>query len=64
MHTLQILGQILFIMYWIIIGLLVLFKIYTPPTKVMALAFIMTGVLIAILLFDSRPITKVHIYNY
>ena len=64
MHTLQVLGQILFIMYWIIIGLLVLFKIYTPSRNVMALAFIMTGVLIAILLFDSGPITKVHIYNY
>jgi len=64
MQTIKVLVQILFIMYWILIGLLVLFKIYTPPRRVIALAFIMTGILAAVLLFDSGPITKVHIYNY
>jgi len=64
MQTVKVLVQILFIMYWILIGLLVLFKIYTPPRRVIALAFIMTGILTAVLLYDSGPITKVHIYNY
>lgn len=64
MQTVKVMIQILFIMYWILVGLLVLFKIYTPPRSVVAAAFIITGMLIAILIFTSNPITKVHIYNY
>jgi len=51
-------------MYWIVLGLVVLFKIYTPPRSVIATTFIMTGILMAILMFASVPIAKVHIYHH
>ncbi|MBG9479396.1 hypothetical protein [Lysinibacillus sphaericus] len=64
MQTVEILLQILLIMYWIVLGLSILFKIYTPPRFGIAIAFIMTGILMALLFFASVPITKVHIYHY
>lgn len=64
MQTVKILFQILFIMYWVVLGLLVALKIYIPPRSVIATAFIFTGILIAILTFASMPITKVHIYHH
>lgn len=62
--TVKLLIQILAVMYWIIIGLLVLFKIHTPPRYVIASAFIMTGILIALMTFARSPITKVYIHNH
>lgn len=64
MQTVKILFQILFIMYWIVLGLLILFKIYTPPRSVIATAFIMVGIFLALLMFKSVPITNVHIHHY
>ncbi|MFY0517243.1 hypothetical protein ACOMCU_05325 [Lysinibacillus sp. UGB7] len=46
-------------MRYLITGLL-----YTPPKSIIVIAFIMTGVLMAILTFASVPITKVHIRRY
>ncbi|WP_431811589.1 hypothetical protein [Lysinibacillus sp. FW12] len=63
MHTAKVLFQILCIMYWIVLGLLVLFNIYTPSRYILAAAFIMSGVLMAILVFASVPITKVYIHQ-
>lgn len=62
--TVKLLIQIFAIMYWIIIGLLVLFKIYTPPRYVIASAFILTGILTALMMFARSPITKVYIHNH
>lgn len=62
--TVKLLIQIFAVMYWIIIGLLLLFKIYTPPRYVIASAFIMTGILIALMMFARSPITNVYIYNH
>ena len=64
MQTVKFLFQILFVMYWIVLGLLVLFKIYTPPRSIIVTAFIMTGILMALLVFTGEPITKVHIYHH
>ncbi|UPW82742.1 hypothetical protein [Lysinibacillus sp. Ag94] len=64
MQTVKILFQILFIMYWVVLGLLILFKIYTPPRSILATAFIMTGILMALLIFARMPITKVYIHNH
>jgi len=63
-QTVKILIQVLAIMYWIVMGLLVLFKIYTPPSYVIAAAFILTGISMALLMFTSVPITKVHIHHH
>lgn len=62
--TVKLLIQIFAVMYWIIIGLLVLFKIYTPPRYVIASAFIITGILIALMMFARFPITKVYIHKH
>lgn len=64
METVKILFRILFTMYWIVLGLIILFKVYMPPRLVIATSFIFTGVLMAILLFSAVPITKVHIYHH
>ncbi|MEY9975758.1 hypothetical protein [Lysinibacillus sp. RC79] len=64
MNTAKVLFQILCIMYWIVLGLLVLFNIYTPSRYILAAAFIMSGILMAILVFASVPITKVYIHNH
>ncbi|WP_416141148.1 hypothetical protein ACM1TL_14575 [Lysinibacillus capsici] len=63
-QTVKILFQVLFIMYWFIIGLLIIFKIYTPPRSVIATSFIFTGILMAIIVFSPVPVTKVHIYHH
>ncbi|WP_285397623.1 hypothetical protein [Lysinibacillus sp. fls2-241-R2A-57] len=64
MTTAKILLQILSIMYWIVLGLLVLFNIYTPSRYIIAAAFIVSGILTAILVFSSVPITKVYIHHH
>jgi len=60
--TVEILIQIIAIMYWIIMGLLIIFTTYTPPKNVIAATFILTGILIAILVFVKVPTTEVHIH--
>lgn len=64
MQTVIFLLQILFIMYWIMLGLLIVFKVYMPPRSVIATMFIFTGILMATIVFSSVPITKVHIYHH
>ncbi|MBX8942554.1 MULTISPECIES: hypothetical protein [unclassified Lysinibacillus] len=64
MQTVIFLLQILFIMYWIMLGLLIVFKVYMPPRSVIATMFIFTGILMAIIVFSPVPITKVHIYHH
>lgn len=64
MQIAKILVQVLGVMFWIMMGLLVLFKIYTPPRYVIASAFIITGILTALMMFVRSPITKVYIHNH
>lgn len=64
MQTMEMLLQILFIMYWITLGLLIIFKVYMPPKSVIATSFIFTGILMAILVFSPFPITRVHFYHH
>lgn len=64
MQTMKMLLQILFIMYWIMLGLLIIFKVYMPPKSVIATSFIFTGILMAIIVFSPFQITKVHFYYH
>lgn len=62
MQIVKILIEIIAIMYWIIMGLLMLFTAYTPPKYVIAATFIITGILVALLVFVKVPTTEVHIH--